>query len=332
MPDAARPPRFLTRRNLLRGAGVGLVGFFGWQAIDVLAGANFHVVIPGAVYRSSQPSAERLEEIIKKYGIRTVVNFRGVDESARWYLDQCRVTSRYGVSEEDINGSSASRLPSIYHVRELVEILDRSEYPVLFHCNRGIDRTGMASAIALMLKANASLAEARKQIGPRYGHLPLGKTANIDRFFDLYEEWLARGNGPHSAAVFRRWLTQEYCPGPYWATIVALDPPRLPARRPCGFRVRCTNASVKPWRLRPGSNAGVHAVFFLDDDTGKFIVQGRSGLFNAVVAPGDRIDLTLAVPALEPGNYTLRVDMTDEQHGEFLQVGSEPLIVALEVR
>jgi hypothetical protein len=95
--------------------------------------------------------------------------------------------------------------------------------------------------------------------------------------------------------------------------------------------VRCTNTSVKPWRLRPGSNAGIHAVFFLDDDTGKMIVQGRSGLFDAVVAPGGSIDLTLAFPALQPGKYTLRVDMTDEQHGEFLQVGSEPLIVALEV-
>ncbi len=332
MPDAASSPRFLTRRAVLYGIGVGLACGVAWETVDLLLGPNCHIVIPGAVYRSSQPSAERLEDLIKKYGIRTVVNFRGVSEEAAWYRKQCRVTSRHGVSEEDLNGSSASRLPSVHTIRELVEIIDRSEYPILFHCNRGIDRTGMASAIVLMLKTDTSVVEARKQLGLRFGHLSIGKTGNIDRFFDLYQEWLARGKQPHSPAVFHRWMIEEYCPGPCRATIAALDPPTLPAATPCGFHIRCTNTSVQPWRLRSGNNAGIHAVFFVDDEDGKCVAGGRSGLFNAVVAPGASIDLTLAMRPLPAGNYVLRVDMTDEQQGSFLQLGSEPLFLPMEVR
>jgi hypothetical protein len=96
-------------------------------------------------------------------------------------------------------------------------------------------------------------------------------------------------------------------------------------------RVRCTNTSVKPWRLRPGANAGVHASFVVQDAQDQCVAQGRAGLFHAVVPPGEAIDLTLAVgPLPGPGKYTMRVDMVDEQHGYFFQTGSDPLFVKLE--
>ena len=332
MSDAASSPRFLTRRLLLRGCCVGLIGGLGLEVGNILVGPNCRTVIPGVAYRTSQPSAARLEHLIKTYGIRTVVNFRGVCEEAEWYRKQCRVTSQNGVSEEDLNGVSASRLPSVPTIRALVEILDRIAYPILFHCNRGIDRTGMASVIILLLKTTTPVAEARRQLGLRYGHLSIGKTGNIDFFFDLYEEWLAQGHGPHSSEVFHHWMAAEYCPGPCRATIVPLDSPNLPARMVQPFRIHCTNTSVRPWRLRPGLNAGIHAVYFVDDTEGKSILQGRSGLFDAVVAPGESIIFTLALPALAPGKYLLRADMIDEQNGEFLQLGSVPLILPLEVQ
>jgi hypothetical protein len=333
MPDGAKTPRFLTRRTLLRGLGIALVGVAGFEVANVLVGANFHTVIPGAVYRSSQPSADRLERIINRYGIRTVVNFRGADERARWYLDQCRVTSRHGVSEEDFNGSSAGRLPSTGAVRDLLDIIDHADYPILFHCNRGIDRTGLASAVALLLKTDISVAEARRQLGLRYGHLAVGKTGNMDRFFDLYEDWLAKRGATHTSALLRRWMRDEYCPGPCRAEMTVLDaPPTRVHQLPCGLRIRCKNTSVEPWQFRPGNNAGIHLHFTVADDDGKSAAVGRSGQFDTVVAPGDSIVLTLALPVLKPGTYTLRVDMSDEQHASFMQEGSEPLMIPLEVR
>jgi hypothetical protein len=305
------------------------------HAAYILLGPNFHTVIPGRVYRCAQPDGPRLEQLIRSLGIRTVVNLRGCCDPLPWYLEQCAVTNRLNISQEDL-GFSAGRLPAVAAVRQLVEILDRTAYPVLFHCHKGADRSGMASAIALLLATDTPLAEARAQLSPVYGHLPLGRAGNIDRFFDLYGEWLQARGQAHSRAAFRRWVEQDYCPGECRCALEVLEPAGQPARvprgRPFGVRVRCTNTSVKPWRFRPGTNAGIHASFVLTDPEDRCAGIGRAGLFHATVAPGAGIDLTLPLPALyRPGRYQLRVDMVDEQHAYFLQEGSEPLVWELEV-
>ncbi len=155
----------------------------------------------------------------------------------------------------------------------------------------------------------------------------------MDRFFDLYEDWLARRGETHSRERLRRWMRDEYCPGPCRAEITALDaPPTRVDQLPCGFRVCCKNTSVEPWQLRPGNTAGIHVHFAVVDEHGVSVALGRSGHFDAVVAPGGSIVLTLALPVVKPGKYTLRVDMNDEQHASFMQEGSEPLMIPLEVR
>jgi protein tyrosine/serine phosphatase len=333
-PDAVRA-RPAWKRRAVRAVLAAALAAAGLYAGYVLVGPNFHTVIPGAAYRAAQPSAAGLERLIRRLGVRTVVNLRGCCDPLPWYLEQCRVTNRLNVSQEDL-GFSASRLPSTVTMRQLIDVLDRSEYPILFHCHKGADRSGMASAIVLLLRTDTPLAEARKQLGPRYGHLPIGRTQNIDRFFDLYEEWLAARGVPHTPEVFRHWATEEYCPGECRASFEVLSPAGQPYRaqigQPIALRVRCYNTSVKPWRLRPGNNAGIHATFHVVGDDGRLYGDGRGGLMDATVAPGEAIDLTLAVRAPPLwGRYEVRVDMVDEQHAYFMQTGSEPLVWKLEV-
>jgi len=315
---------------LLRGGITGLVLALVLHSLYVLLGTNFHTVIPGMIYRSAQPSGPRLEELVRKLGLRTVVNLRGCCDPLPWYLEQCRASNQLNLSQEDL-GFSAGRLPSVFTVRQLIEVFDRSEHPILLHCHKGADRTGMASVMALLLYTNTPLEDARHQLGARYGHLPLGRTTHIDRFFDLYQEWLSARGLQHSPETFRRWALQDYCPGECRCHLEVLDsggqPLHVVLGRPFPVRVRCTNTSIKPWQLRPGSNAGVHLHWSLCDDQGESVALGRSGLFHATVPPGYSIDLTLALPTLfRPGRYELRVDMMDEQHAAFLQTGS-PLLV-----
>src|SRR5207248_3100494 len=110
----------------------------------ILGGGNFRTVLPGEVYRCGQPSPGRLEWLIRRYGIRTVINLRGACPGVNWYRDQARVTAELDVSQEDIH-LSATRLPSTTAIRRLVEVLQRSERPLLIHCQQGADRTGLAS-------------------------------------------------------------------------------------------------------------------------------------------------------------------------------------------
>lgn len=332
--DVLRRPR-PTWKTFLKGCLAGITLALILEAANVFLGSNFHVVIPGAFYRCSQISPDALKSLIGKYGIRTVVNLRGCCDPMQSYLEECRVTSDNSVSQEDIPFSSG-KLPPVHCVRELVRVLDASEKPVIFHCHKGIDRTGMASALSLLLYTDTTPAEARRQLGPRFGHLPYGRTGNMDRFFDLYSEWLAANGLRHSRSVFRSWVERHYCAGECRSTIEVVgqntDPLPAPRGRPFGLKVRCTNTSVKAWEMRPGNDAGVHAGWSLADSADNPKASGRSGLFYSTVPPGGNVELTLSLPALTAaGRYRLCVDMEDERHARFAQEGSQPLFVELEV-
>jgi protein tyrosine phosphatase (PTP) superfamily phosphohydrolase (DUF442 family) len=325
---------------LVRGGVAGLLVGLGLHVGYVLGGSNFRTVLPGQVYRCAQPSPEQLARLIRRLGIRTVVNLRGCCPTAAWYRDEAQVAARLGVSLEDLP-FSATRLPSSVSARLLLDVLDRSERPLLFHCHQGADRTGMAAVMALLLLPGVNLAEARRQLGPAYGHLPLGKPRHIDRFFELYEGWLAGEDLDHSPDVFRDWVRRHYCPGEGRAELTLLEPLKhrpgrppalaLRAGRPRQVRLRCGNTSLAAWAFQPGTNAGVHAWWSVHDRDDRPVRMERAGLFHATVQPGGHIDLVLPLPGLPPGRYELRVDLASEQHAFFLQVGNDLLVVELEV-
>src|SRR5262249_32799092 len=102
-PEPTAAPRRTLAGVLFRGALAGLAlaaaAHFGY----VLVGPNFHTVLPGAVYRCAQPSPSFLERLIRARGVRTVINLRGCSDPTPWYLEQCRVISRLGVSQEDLS-------------------------------------------------------------------------------------------------------------------------------------------------------------------------------------------------------------------------------------
>src|SRR5205823_4130847 len=89
-------------RAILRGCLLGLGLAFATEAFRVLVGSNLHVLVPAKAYRSAQLSGNELEGIIRAYGIRTVINLRGYSDPWPWYVDECRVTHRLHVSQEDL--------------------------------------------------------------------------------------------------------------------------------------------------------------------------------------------------------------------------------------
>src|SRR5216683_4575552 len=104
--------RLGSRRTLLFGCLSGVLVAAGAEAYGVFLGSNFHMVIPGRVYRSAQLSAPELEQTLSAKGIRTVVNLRGSCDPCPWYLDESRATRQRNVCQEDIC-FSAGHLPSV---------------------------------------------------------------------------------------------------------------------------------------------------------------------------------------------------------------------------
>jgi predicted protein tyrosine phosphatase len=304
------------------------------EAGRVLFGSNFHTVVPGRVYRCCQPGPHAVEQMVAAHGIRTVVNLRGCCNPFPWYLDEARATARLGLCQEDVS-FSAGRLPSTSEMRRLIEVLQRSDYPLVLHCRRGADRTGLAAAVALLLLTDATPAQAARQLSARYGHVALGRPAYLDRFLDLYADWLRAHRLAHSPAVFRRWATEEYRAGALSAAIELLSPRPLCVRRgePASLRVRARNTGDRPWRFSPTLTAGIHVGFHVWDERDVQVAKDKAGLFDAEVPPGGSIEVTLPLPGLaRAGRYRLLVDLSDERQCWFFQAGSEPLEEELQVR
>jgi protein tyrosine phosphatase (PTP) superfamily phosphohydrolase (DUF442 family) len=337
--DVPPPRRRFTRRTLLRLAGVGVLAGLSAEALRVVVLSNTHTVIPGKVYRTAQLDPDELTRFIAAKKIRTVINLRGVGPETDWYQGECRATHAAGICQEDIT-LSAKRLPAPAEVRRLVEVLDHTDYPIVAHCQRGADRTGLVATAAVLLLTDATLAEARRQLWPRYGHVAAGRTAAIDRFFDYYADWLAATGRAHTPDTFRHWATSVYCPGPYRAelTLLGPNPPEVRAGRGFVLTIRAKNTSAEPWTFRPGGTGGIQFRYQLFTADGTNVYKGRAGRLAATVPPGGHIDLAAGFPPVpEPGRYLVHADLLDGQpidlhDADFVQYGSEPLVFEVHVK
>ena len=314
-------------------APLGLAGVL--EGYRVSLGGNFHTVVAGRVYRCAQPSGAELEALIAHHKIRTVINLRGNGEPADWYLEEARATHTQNISQEDVC-FSAGRLPSVPELRRLLEILEHTEYPVVLHCRaRGADRTGLAAAIVLLLTPETTRQDARWQLNLRFGHVALGRAAQLDQFLNFYEDWLRTESKTHSAEVFRNWALNHYRPGSCWCDLAFLSPPPtgVAPHEPVTLRVRVRNSSILPWYLNPQVTAGTHLGCHIFDDRDRQIDVVKTGLRDVQMLPGDAIDFLLVLPAFaKPGRYRIQLDMVDEQQCWFYQTGSDPLEAEVTVR
>ena len=153
---------------------------------------NFHVVDEGRAYRSAQPTADQLANVIEEFGIRTVVNLRGVNPGEPWYDAEAAVCEVLGVTLAD-HAMSARSLPSAEVLEAITNTLLTADYPILIHCQAGADRAGAISAIYRMLILGHDRADALAELSPAYFHFRRF-TPCMDTLAEWYEpgpEWLA---------------------------------------------------------------------------------------------------------------------------------------------
>lgn len=341
-PPAPLPPtRRSWKRRALKLILVAVAGLFAAEVLRVVAWTNRHTVLPGRVYRCSQPNEAELRELVGRHGIRTVINLRGASHGHPWYVEESKAAHALNVSQEDIT-FSANRLPAPAEVRQLIDVLDHTEYPVLIHCKRGADRTGLTSTIVMLLQTDATLDEARVQLGMRYGHFRFGRTAAMHEFFRLYESWLSEQNAAHTPDRFRTWARTVYSPGVANSELTWLtEPPNpVPADRPFAVKVKAVNRSQVPWEFRPGDFAGLHLSYLVATEGRVAIHRGKAGLLRKTVPPGGEIVFDVVVPSLKvPGRYVLLCEMHNAtgsavpfRVNSFVQFGDESLMTPVVVR
>ena len=196
-------------RTIAQGLVFALVLVLGAEAARTAFGSNFHTVVPGRCYRSAQLSATHLRLLAGRYGIRSIINLRGVEDDRVWFQRECAVAQAMDI--EMINrGMWAQRPPTEEELRDIVRDVDRADEPILIHCVSGIDRTGIIAAMFLLLRTDATIDEAWRQLSVRYGHNRWGKAACQDRVLAAYVAWLAERGLAHRPEHFRRWAVEDY--------------------------------------------------------------------------------------------------------------------------
>lgn len=159
------------------------------------ATTNFHSVISGELYRSSQPSAGTIAQLHRDYGIKTIINLRGDNSGRGWYDSEIAQAKELDITHIDFRMSSRHELTQ-EQAAKLVQLMRDAPKPLLIHCQAGADRTGLASALYLAAISKTSENVAENQMSIYYGHIPLSINSAyaMDRTFEKLETWLGLSN------------------------------------------------------------------------------------------------------------------------------------------
>ncbi len=164
---------------------------------------NRHHVGSG-LWRAAQPAPADFRRFAARGG-RSVVNLRGGRELGAWPLEQ-EACEAAGLALYELPFRTR-QAPSKETVRAAADLFARIEYPALIHCKSGADRTGFAAALYLILREGRTVAEAKRQLLLRYGHMRASRAGILDAFFDRYRE-----DGEARGMALLDWVETRYDP------------------------------------------------------------------------------------------------------------------------
>jgi protein tyrosine/serine phosphatase len=145
---------------------------------------NVHIVDEGKLYRSARLERDQLEQVVRRFGIKSILNVRGEASGESWYENEITLSKSLHLTYFDY-GLSAGDPVTIDQIDEIVKILRDAPKPILIHCEGGADRSALVSALFLAEIEKGPVDEAVSQLSILYGHFPylMSKTRAMDDSF-----------------------------------------------------------------------------------------------------------------------------------------------------
>jgi len=148
---------------------------------------NFHQISHEA-FRSSQPTMWQLRRIVKKYGIKTILNLKGANHNSAYWLFEREQCAQIGVRLIDIDIYSRS-IPRIAQIRRAQEIFASVEYPIWMHCKAGADRTGIYATFYQYFRQQIPLNQTNQLRFWPFGHSKYSNAGKIDYYLAQFWEY-----------------------------------------------------------------------------------------------------------------------------------------------
>ena len=282
--------------------------------------SNFGEVVAGKVYRSAQPWPGQVKQWARKYKIKTIIDLRG--KAGADAQNERKAADEAGVKTVFIT-LSARELPGVPDLTTLIQAIETSDQPILIHCLRGVDRTGVASAIAAM-----AIGDERYRAAVRRTYV-LGWPLNggIGKIFGLYERYCAeRSVDTGGWQQFKRWATEVYHPRYYFIEIDGPSELALEPGQSADIAVTITNKSNETIPAADPKKS-FRAITYIGGRTFDRKTCTRFGPETALprtdIAPGATIALTHRVTApAELGTYGIAVDVHEKGVTSFSRQGS----------
>lgn len=133
-----------------------------------------------------------------------MVNLRGASGLPH-YLSQEATCKAQGLELVNIENFSARLAPHRSVFQTIIDVFRKTDKSIMFHCKSGADRTSLTVAIYLIVFENASVADARKQLGLRYLHFKWTPSGVLDFILDCFEKALTQ-----TGVSFEEWLNTDY--------------------------------------------------------------------------------------------------------------------------
>jgi protein tyrosine phosphatase (PTP) superfamily phosphohydrolase (DUF442 family) len=100
---------------------------------------NVHIVDEGKLYRSARLERDQLEQVVRRFGIKSILNVRGEASGESWFENEITLPKSLHLTYFDY-GLSAGDPVTIDQIDEIVKILRDAPKPILVHCEGGADR------------------------------------------------------------------------------------------------------------------------------------------------------------------------------------------------
>lgn len=146
------------------------------------------IVVPGLIYRSGQLSTGVIERMLRKHGIRVIINLRGRRGSSPEHVREAEVARALNIRlvSLPLKGDGTGELQQYCRAIQHMAAAERDRSPLLVHCAAGAQRTGgvVAAYRLLVQKAPPELVYDEMR---RYGWKP-DNTALLDYLNDNMAE------------------------------------------------------------------------------------------------------------------------------------------------